>query len=282
MREDMARVIVERPRIQPRNNRKGRRPALEDLPSHEGMRRAAALRGDRKELNENLAPLRRYLEGQVGRPWDKAYAEIAARLRIDSTVQQHVRDHLRDFVAVAPRRNVSDWRSSIRGGGLWWQPLYVHPDTGLLCRTDRLPEEKARRRAERNRPRAPLERIALAADRELRLISGLWYEVLLAPLPAPVYRVRREIVKLAYASYSTRSRFFEVEMNVGRLITSPVRDVVTGAIISAGPAINDAESWKNYRREHVDCRYATAKRVLSRRELRRHGLCNSAHLSAEA
>jgi len=108
MREDMARVIVERRASNPQQP-KGRRPALEDLPSHEGMRRAAALRGDRKELNENLAPLRRYLEGQVGRPWDKAYAEIAARLRIDSTVQQHVRDHLRDFVAVAPRRNVSDW-----------------------------------------------------------------------------------------------------------------------------------------------------------------------------
>ena len=89
MRDDMARVIVERPRVRPHNNRKGRRWALEDLPSHEGMRRAAALRGDRKELNENLAPLRRYLEGQVGRPWDKVYAEIAARLRVDIPGSRH-------------------------------------------------------------------------------------------------------------------------------------------------------------------------------------------------
>ena len=100
MREDMAQVIVERPRIKPFNNRKGRRQGLDDLPTHEGMRRAHALHGDRKQLNENLAPLRRYLEGQVGRPWDKVYGEIAARLRVDSTVQQHVRNHLRDFVAV--------------------------------------------------------------------------------------------------------------------------------------------------------------------------------------
>jgi hypothetical protein len=149
MREDMARVIVERPRIKPFSNRKGRRQALEDLPTHEGMRRGRAWRGDRKQLNENLPPLRRYLQRQVGRPWDKVYSEIAAHLHVGSAVQQHVRDHLRDFVAITPRRNIHSWRSSYRGG-LWWQELYVDPVTGLLCRTDRLPEEKARRRAKRN------------------------------------------------------------------------------------------------------------------------------------
>src|ERR1700683_3888825 len=116
MREDMAQVIVERPRIKPFKTRKGRCRALDDLPKHEGMRRSHAERGDTKRLNENLAPLRRYLEGQVGRPWDKVYAEIAAHLRVDSTMQQHVRGHLRDFVAVTPRRNLSSWRSSIRCG----------------------------------------------------------------------------------------------------------------------------------------------------------------------
>jgi len=182
MREDMARLIVERPRIKPFSNRKGRSQKLEDLPTHEGMRRGCAWRGDRKELNENLAPLRRYLESQVGRPWDKVYSEIAAHLRADSAVQQHVRDHLRDFVAITPRRNLHNWRATYRGG-LWWQKLYVDPVTGLLCRTDRLPEEKARRRAQRNRLSPPVDRIALTDDCELRLIDGLWYEVRLASLP---------------------------------------------------------------------------------------------------
>jgi hypothetical protein len=144
MRDDMARVIVERPRIPASKARKGRQRNLDNLPSHEGMRRGAALRGDRKTLNENLKPLRRYLEKQVGRPWDKVYSEIAAHLRVDSTVQQHVRDHLKDFVAVKPRRGISSWRSFRYP--LWYQRLYVDPITGLLCRTDRLPEEKGRRR----------------------------------------------------------------------------------------------------------------------------------------
>jgi hypothetical protein len=50
--------------------------------------------------------------------------------------------------------------------------------------------------------------------------------------------------------------------------------VASGAMIEVGPAIDDAQSWGAYRRERPDRRYATAKRVLSRRELRRHGLKN--------
>src|ERR1700736_4474108 len=116
MRSDMARVIVERPRIKAHGSNKGRAVDWDDMPSHEGMRRARALRGDRRQLNENLAPLRRYLERQVGRPWDKVYSEISRHLRVDNAVQQHVRDHLRDFVAVKPRYVNQAWFSR---AGLW-------------------------------------------------------------------------------------------------------------------------------------------------------------------
>src|SRR3954453_4098593 len=124
MRDDMARVIVERPRIPDHKARKGRAGSLEELPSYQGMRRPHLLHWGGKTLNENLQPLRRYLERQVGRPWDKVYAEIAANLRVDNTVQQHVRDHLRDFVVVNPRRDVV--RRSFRGS-LWWPEFYVAP-----------------------------------------------------------------------------------------------------------------------------------------------------------
>ena len=53
------------------------------------------------------------------------------------------------------RRNISGWRAPIEGG-LWWQRLYVDPVTGLLCRTDKLPEERARRRARRNKVATPI------------------------------------------------------------------------------------------------------------------------------
>ena len=274
MRDDMARVIVERPRIPAFKSRKGRRQALEDLPKHEGLRRAQSLRGDRKQLNENLAPLRRYLEGQVGRPWNKVYAEIAMRLRVDNTVQQHVRDHLRDFVAITPRLQIHD-RLAFMREGLWWQPLYVNPVSGLLCRTDLLPEMKTRRRSTRHRMPGPIERIQLAEDRGLRLIGGLWYEVKLAPLPEPVYRSFRETRKLQLKPYDRKSPIVEIEMDVRRLITPTVRDVATEEMIAAGPETDDEASWRNYRRIQPDRCYAITKRVISRRELRRHGLSNT-------
>lgn len=271
MRDDMARVIVERPRHKPRNCRKGRRPDDEDMPSHEGMRRGRALRGERKELNENLAPLRRYLARQVGRPWNKVYSEIAKNLRVDSTVQQHVRDHLRDFVAVEPRRIAY---SRYMSATLWWQPFYVDPATGLLCRTDRLPEEKARRRRNRQRAPAPVERIALGDNEELRLIAGLWYHVRLAPLPEPVYELRRELQMRFRNGYSSRRGTYAMEIDVRRLVSPKVRDVATGAWIAVGPDIDDRESWSRYRRDQPQRSYAIAKRVLSSRGLRRHGLSN--------
>jgi hypothetical protein len=151
MRSDMARVIVERPRIPDYGARKGRDVPLDQLPAQEGMRRPHLRSWRGKELNENLAPLRRYLERQVGRPWDKIYSDIAAHLRVDNTVQQHVRDHLHDFVAIKPRWS-RDWRN--RRAGLWWQPFYVDPASGLLKRTDQLPEAKAIRRA-KQKPKLP-------------------------------------------------------------------------------------------------------------------------------
>jgi hypothetical protein len=268
MRDDMAKVIVERPRIPAFNCRKGRPQALDDLPAHEGMRRSHALRGDRKELNENLTPLRRYLERQVGRPWDKVYSEIAAHLRMDNTVQQH----LRDFVAVTPRRAIGGWRS--RASGLWYQRLYVDPFTGLLCRTDQLPEEKARRRRMRLRPSSPVDRIALTDDPELRRVRGVWYEVCLVPLPSPDYRSCHETQKRPLKPYDRRSPIIEVDVTVRRLATPAVRDVVTNVLIEAGPPIDDEAGWNAYRRAQPDCRYAIGKRTLSSRELRRHGLSN--------
>jgi hypothetical protein len=243
------------------------------MPGFEGMRRGHAERGNSKYLNENLAPLRRYLAQQVGRPWDKVYSEIAARLRVDSSVQQHVRDHLRDFVAIKPRRGIDNWYMPMPGG-LWRHRFYVDPRTGLLCRTDRLLEVRLRRAKERNRPRPPVTRIALTKFTELRLIHGIWYEVSLAPLPDPIYRAYRETVTKALQPYSRDKRVYEADVEIRRLTSPAVQDAVTGRLIEAGPLIDSPAMWRDYRREQPDRHYATSKRALSRKELHRHGLCN--------
>jgi hypothetical protein len=248
MRADMAKIIVERPRCSGGPGR-GRPLPPEERPSHEGMRRGHVLRGQAKSLNENLSALRRYLERQVGRPWNKVYAEIARNLRTDSTVQQHVRDHVADLVALHPPPDGRRFR---------YPRLYVDARDGLLKRTDRLPEIRAEIRAERQRKRpAPIDRVALGRDREARRIDGVWHEVRLARLPDPVYAVDA-------GALNPRPR----------LVTPAVRDAVTGVGIVAGPLYDDQRAWTYYRRAHPDRRYAVSKRAFSRGELRRYGLRN--------
>jgi hypothetical protein len=273
MREDMAKVIVERPRVGGGPARKGRARSLEELPKQLGMRRSHRERGSYKTLNENLNPLRRYLVRQVGRPWDKVYSEIAARLRADSTVQQHVRDHLEDFVAIRPRRGISPWYRW--GDGLWYQPLYVDPRDGILKRTDRLPEARKWREA-RRREKPAVERIELSATRALHRINGIWYDVDLAPLPAARYELSagRERVTLK-RSHGTRP-VVDMWVTRRRLANGPVFDVARRVHVPLGPAIDEHWAWYWYRRDYPDRRYAVAKRQLSRKELRRHGLTNEA------
>lgn len=96
MRKDFFKVIVERERRGGRYDRKGRKPQdLDDLPQKQGMKKAHK---DRKSLNENLSPLKRFLYGAVGRKWDDVYSEICENINVNSTVQQHVKQHIFDFV----------------------------------------------------------------------------------------------------------------------------------------------------------------------------------------
>jgi hypothetical protein len=97
MRADFFHLLLERSRTGGRNNRKGRHVAWKDAPSKQSMKKAHT---DHKQLNENLAPLKRYLGQQVGRPWNKVNSEIRVHLSPDSAVQLHIIGHLKDFIEV--------------------------------------------------------------------------------------------------------------------------------------------------------------------------------------
>lgn len=280
MRKDMPRVIVTRPRIVDSFCRKGRATPFEELPTKLGMRRSVQERGGYKMLNEHLAPLRRYLESQVGQPWDKVFSEIASVLRVDSVVQQHVRDHIEDFVETRPRPSVKTTYlldgSTVKRQTLWYQPLYVDLRDGILKRTIDHPEAKRRRRqkAERLMRKDPVDRVELAEDRQLRRIEGIWYMVTLSPLPEPKYRVVPIIRRISLKGHPRRGRTVDIEIVERHLLTPPVIDAVTGASMLVGPTIDNERERAAYRRQYPDRRYAVAKRQLSKSEMRYHGLVN--------
>lgn len=252
MREDMFKVIVERPRHGRYWHRERAEPRdLESAPDHEGLR-VRHLR--RKSLNENLRPLERFLAAQVGRPWDKVYGEICANIDRRSTVQQHIHQHLADFVAI----RVVDIGGVLHDVGRWswprpleerWAPkFWVDPRTGLLRRNSgrtraRTQSRQAREDADRQRRQ---HRRDLGPWRQLQYVHGNWFEVELAPIPpasgagAPAFDVLRR---------------------------APVADGY-GSGLRKGHVGSDEAL---YGRDGV---YAFAKRQLSARELRHHGLVN--------
>src|SRR5271165_2006931 len=99
MKKDFFHVLLERSRLGGHGDRKGRHVKWEDAPTKQSMKRSHK---DTKSLNENLKPLKRYLEKQVGRAWNAVYSDIRENLSPDSAVQKHVIDHIKDFVELNP------------------------------------------------------------------------------------------------------------------------------------------------------------------------------------
>jgi hypothetical protein len=58
---------------------------------------------EHRELNENLNPLRRHLRTQVDRPCSKVFSEICATIDRRNTVQQHIHQHIDQFIAPPAR-----------------------------------------------------------------------------------------------------------------------------------------------------------------------------------
>lgn len=131
----------------------------------------------RPSFSENLRPLRRYLDTQVGRPWDKVYAEIRSHVDADNAVQFHILQHLYDKLAVRMHRDGDGvlWYHARWGGldridGRWGPDLYVCPDTGLI-------RHVKRRRVQTAPPPPPDHLPATGPDHEYRELAGQWYEV---------------------------------------------------------------------------------------------------------
>jgi hypothetical protein len=181
----MAKVIVERPRRGgggkfPRTAERCRgRGGPDALPLRQGIRRPWS--NDLKGLNENLAPLRRYLRSQAGRPWDKVFSEISRHVNRDSAVQLHVWQHLQWEVCTDPHVIAGEVRRfSLGGFAGHLGEFYVQPRTGLL-RHNKAYERRRTRRRDTVPPRVV---IPVDETREYRLIDGIWFELKLAPIAA--------------------------------------------------------------------------------------------------
>jgi hypothetical protein len=261
MRDDMSKVIVERPRWGSRmRSRDGRlHRASEDVPAKIGMKQGHWVR---KHFSENLAPLKRWLTSQVNRPWDKVYAEISEHIDRRNTVQDHIFTHIESFV---------DIRTRMIGGRVcvldsYGQPagtlesagarLYVHPVTGLLLRNRHYMGWQKRRERDRESEKAKIESVRryVGENELLMCLDGIWYFVVLAQPAAPIPVIadaRESATRFRYPTHWDVVRKRSVTAYWDR-----------GAYDSA---------LRLYGNGHV---YAKSKRQLSAKELKQYRLTN--------
>jgi hypothetical protein len=145
MRDDMAKVVTERPRRGHGNASKktsgARIRRFDPDEDYDGPSRHPVARGrqygyDAKEFSDLINPLKRFLRSSIGKPWAKVHSELSRKLDRRSVAGSHIWDHVmweiesdcyigEDRLAYSNRRRFMHAELPIDG-------LYVHPTTGLL------------------------------------------------------------------------------------------------------------------------------------------------------
>lgn len=259
MRSDMSKVISDCYRHGHRMVPKFGRPPrdLDSLPAREGIRRryhegwARAM----KESSYNGNPFRRFLQKQVGRPWDAIFSEICKEFDVRKPTNRRIFELVDRYVTQTNLR--------VEGGKVIEAPpymepceasgLYVHPVTGILLYADgrnyRFHYKKLQ--AERRAEAAALER-DISANEKLMKIEGQWYVVQFAAVTPPrVMEVRRWKDSLGRA---------HVREHIDP--QSVCYDVLTGVKFTA-EFIQENPRKKTY---------AKTKRQASHRELKQYGI----------
>jgi hypothetical protein len=145
MRDDMAKVVTERPRRGHGN--KSRKTTGRPIRSYDPERdydeptRLPVARGrqygyDCKEFSDLINPLRRYLRSCIGRPWKKVHSELSTKLDrrslSGSHIWQHVRWEIETDCYMGEDRLAYSNRRTYRLGEFPVDGLFVDPRSGLI------------------------------------------------------------------------------------------------------------------------------------------------------
>ena len=175
MRKDMEKIITERERIgsslpSPKTGLNIRWNGSEEDYDYDQKASMSWNRlVDRKGFTDVLSPLYRWLDKQVGRPWNKVYSEICANLDKRKVTHVHVLDHLFQriernvFMGVDGQyhaRSSSFFSVSVVDG------LYVHPRNGLILR------QKPKPKIEKPED---VEEVKLTELTAWKKIKDIWY-----------------------------------------------------------------------------------------------------------
>jgi hypothetical protein len=145
MRDDMAKVVTERPRrghaekSKKTTGRAIRRydPEVDyDEPVRLPISRGRQYGWNAKEFSDLINPLKRYLRSSVGRPWNKVHSELSEKLDRRSVSGSHIWDHVMGEIEtqcdIAPDGLAYTRNRRFRPADWPIVGLYVDPTTGLI------------------------------------------------------------------------------------------------------------------------------------------------------
>ncbi len=193
MREDMSKILVERPRIGSNTgeaiSRLTRRSFKQKfrLDPEDAFETRQSIQGHlggpkrhHKELNENLKPLRRFLLSKVGKPWNDVYSEIMSNINLNNAAQYHVWQHLIQLGEVQTKTYmegnavmVSSYGSPRQVGYYGQEEFYVHPVTRKLECAARKQETWRKKDNRDNNRYIDLKKPLI----QWHKINGIWYEI---------------------------------------------------------------------------------------------------------
>lgn len=192
MRSDMSKVVIERPRFghsDPSKKTKLRikRHKIGDEYEDSPSRLPASKGRGTKNFTDVLGPLKKFLQSNVGQPWDKVYSELCEHLDRRKTTGRHVFQHLEDYIetncfigedgevyACTEMRGIERLNEQREKRFQWRAQFYVHPKSRVLCkRKDQQSAAEVERAKQLQRKK--IERIGISFNQSYVRINGIWY-----------------------------------------------------------------------------------------------------------
>jgi len=194
----MDKLLCERPRrgSNDRASFKRSRERNDDTDSKEPIRSRL---NRTKYLNENLNPLKRFLQSRVGRPWDKVYSEIREHFDKSSAVKLHIFEHLKDYVelnVVYRDGKYYEPRAYSRGSTAPEVSGFYVDRHGILRKA---PSQRYRFKKEPN-PNV----ISIEKYQKILILNGCWFIGQFKDLPAEQVRKREYKIGERVRSYEEK------------------------------------------------------------------------------
>lgn len=181
MRKDFDKVLTERPRVGGGGGYRSNKRIKEEEVHEDFSRKSEPMSMGRgsKEFTDLISPLYRWMEKQVGRPWNKVYSEIKDNFASNNLQHQHLIQHVRWMVDLnCFKKNHKIYNSQgleVNSLGSRRPQFYVLDD-GLLKMI-----KKARTKygvIPSNPNCKVIDGKTYKADKD-----GIWYEIELSPVP---------------------------------------------------------------------------------------------------